>query len=283
MLALQRRKGKVVQNYLRLFSGCEEESLLKKVNEAISFLRENEPEEGYILKFSGGKDSIVMYDIVKKSGVRFEAFYNFTSLDPPEVLSFMKRYYPEVKWIRPYKGRSFWYWLERVGPPTKAKRWCCTKLKHAARSEEAGRKVLVGVRADESWKRAKRGRIAWNQDGRNWVLAPIFHFKEEDVWLYIEKENLPYPTLYDEGFNRVACVVCPFITGSEKLLERHKERWGKFYEKFESVVRVYFERKREFFESVGVSSFEEYMERWYSGVGVGREQECEESLNGELF
>ena len=237
-----------------------------KVEEAIVFLRQNEPKEGYILKFSGGKDSIVMYDIVKRSGVKFEVYYNFTTLDPPEVIQFMKKHYPEVKWIKP--KRSFWQWLYLVGPPTKAKRWCCTKLKHAANPKERGRRVLVGVRADESWKRARRGRISWNQDGGNWVYAPIFHFTEEDVWEYIERRGLAYPSLYDEGFNRVACVVCPFICGHERLLERHRERWWMYYRKFEEVVRVYFERKRYFYESIGVKSADEVIEKWYRGEPI---------------
>lgn len=257
-----------------------------KIEEAIKFLRSNEPEEGYILKFSGGKDSIVMYDIVKKAGVKFEAYYNFTTLDPPEVIQFMKKHNFEVKWIKP--KRSFWQWLYFVGPPTKAKRWCCTKLKHAANPKERGKKILVGVRAEESWKRAKRGRISWNQDGGNWVYAPIFHFTEADVWEYIERFNLPYPSLYDEGFNRVACVVCPFICGNDRLLEKHKERWWKYYRKFEDVVRVYFERKRAFYESIGVGSAEEVIEKWYRGEpvavvnGEGADEDVE-GRNGVLF
>lgn len=252
-----------------------------KIQEAVQFLKEYEPPEGYIVKFSGGKDSIVMYDLVKRAGVKYEVFYNFTTLDPPEVIRFMKRYYPEVRWIKP--KRSFWQWLVRAGLPTKAKRWCCTKLKHAANSREAGRRIVVGIRADESWKRAKRGRISYNPDARNYVYAPIFHFTEEDVWEYIERCKLPYPSLYDEGFNRVACVVCPFICGNRRLLERHKERWGKYYEKFERCVAEYFERKKAFYESIGVRSAEELLEKWYAGEAVARPEEEREDRNGSLW
>ena len=252
-----------------------------KVQEALRFLKENEPPEGYVVKFSGGKDSIVTYDLVKKAGVKHEVYYNFTTLDPPEVLRFMKEYYPEVKWIKP--KRSFWQWLVRVGPPTKMKRWCCTKLKHAANPREAKRRIIVGVRAEESWKRAKRGRISYNPDGRNYVYAPIFHFTEEDVWCYIEEYNLPYPSLYDEGFNRVACVVCPFLCGNDRLLEKHKERWRKYYEKFEKCVAEYFERKRPFYESIGVKNVRELLEKWYKGLPVAEEPEEGKSFDGSLW
>ncbi len=252
-----------------------------KVEEALIFLRENEPEEGYIVKFSGGKDSIVMMDIVKKSGVRYEARYNFTCLDPPEVIFFMKREYPEVKFISPKK--SFWYWLRRIGPPTKAKRWCCTKLKHASRSDERGRKLLVGVRADESWKRRRRGRVSFNRDGGNWVLAPVFYFTEDEVWAYIEREGLRYPDVYDEGFERVACVVCPFLCGRERLLKRHMERWPVFYKKFEEEVRKFFLTRREYFRSIGIEDAEILIERWYMGKSLVEVEEGEEEENQQGF
>lgn len=234
--------------------------LKEKVEEAIEFLRANEG-EGYIVKFSGGKDSIVMLDVVRRAGVKHVVRYNFTGLEPPEVLRFIREEYSEVEWVRP--RHTFWYWVRKIGPPTKAKRWCCTKLKHAASRDEKGRKIVVGVRAEESWRRRERGRVSWNMDGKNWVYAPIFYFTEADVWEYIEERGLSYPVLYDEGFERIACVVCPFLCGHERLLRMHMERWPGFYRAFERVVREYFEGRAEWFRRMGVSSVEEYLERWY--------------------
>lgn len=37
-----------------------------KVQEAIELLKEHEPPDGYHVSFSGGKDSCVIYDLVKK-------------------------------------------------------------------------------------------------------------------------------------------------------------------------------------------------------------------------
>jgi phosphoadenosine phosphosulfate reductase len=43
-----------------------------------------------ILAFSGGKDSIVTYLIVAKSGIDFTPIYSLTSVDPPELVQYIK-------------------------------------------------------------------------------------------------------------------------------------------------------------------------------------------------
>ena len=63
-----------------------------KVDVAIERLRLFEPKEGYYLAFSGGKDSQVIYHLAKESGVRFEANYNITGIDPPELVYFIRKY-----------------------------------------------------------------------------------------------------------------------------------------------------------------------------------------------
>lgn len=81
-----------------------------KVKVAIARLREFEPPEGYYLAFSGGKDSVVIYDLAVKAGVRFDAHYNLTTVDPPELVKFIKQQYPEVERHRPKENM----WLYAV-------------------------------------------------------------------------------------------------------------------------------------------------------------------------
>ena len=57
---------------------------------AIEFLQEHEPPEGYFLAFSGGKDSVVLYDSALRSGVKFEAYYSATGIDPPQLIKFIR-------------------------------------------------------------------------------------------------------------------------------------------------------------------------------------------------
>jgi phosphoadenosine phosphosulfate reductase len=98
-------------------------SLREMIRESVAFLKENEPPEGYGVAFSGGKDSIVMYEIVKRSGVKFQTpHYSATGIDPPEVIQFMRKYYPEIKFVHPKEG--FYKLIHKKGPPKVMYRWC---------------------------------------------------------------------------------------------------------------------------------------------------------------
>ena len=108
-----------------------------------------------ILGFSGGKDSAVVYDLAKRSGIEFIPRFNHT-FEPPEVLKFIKEVYPEVEWFR---GRNVGF-LENIRVnhkgylPTAYTAYCCDEYKH--NSKFAPRAVITGVRRAESFKRRER-------------------------------------------------------------------------------------------------------------------------------
>lgn len=202
------------------------EGELNKVEIAIERLRQFEPPEGYYLAFSGGKDSQVIYEIAKMSGVKFDAHFNFTTVDPPEVLRFIKRYYPDVIWERPEK--TMWQLIEKNHmPPTRIARYCCSYLKE--RGGE-GRFVVTGVRASESIKRRKRQMVDMCYTKHKRILNPIIDWTEKDVWEFIKQRELPYCGLYDEGYKRIGCVMCP--VQATKGMVRDMRRYPNFYQAY---------------------------------------------------
>ncbi len=126
-----------------------------KVKTAIDRLRTFEPKEGYFLAFSGGKDSQCIYHLAKMAGVKFDAHYHVTSVDPPELVQFIKAQYPDVHRDIPHdkngKPVTMWNLIEqKTIPPLRQYRYCCAYLKEVAGT---GRIVVTGVRWAESAKR----------------------------------------------------------------------------------------------------------------------------------
>lgn len=127
------------------------------VEEAIDILRNFEPPEGYYLAFSGGKDSQCVYHLAKEAGVKFDAHYSVTTVDPPELVQFIKSHYPdvEIKIPRDADGKPVTMWNlipKKLMPPTRIVRYCCQELK---KSNGKYRVTLTGVRKAESVNRSK--------------------------------------------------------------------------------------------------------------------------------
>ena len=116
-----------------------------KVQKAIDRLKAFEPPEGYYLAFSGGKDSQTIYHLAKMAGVKFDAHYSVTTVDPPELMRFVRKEYPDVIWERHYwndgkpehyfpdgrpKQITMWNLIaDNTIPPTRQTRYCCSQLK----------------------------------------------------------------------------------------------------------------------------------------------------------
>lgn len=197
-----------------------------KIDESIDLIRQYSELacskwDGYVVAFSGGKDSQVVLLLVKMAGVPFRAVHNITTIDYPENIYFIRKCYPMVQFN--FTRQNFFSLMERFKDlPTIGKRWCCNRLK-----ERVGNGFFIdGVRAEESAKRAtydvinfKGGRVfdvSLLRRNRKVMLHPILHWNEADVWQFIEDNNIPVNPLYDSK-NRVGCMFCPFASAKQRL------------------------------------------------------------------
>ena len=225
-----------------------------KVAIAIDRLKAFEPEEGYYLAFSGGKDSVVIKALADMAGVKYDAHYSLTTVDPPELVRFIKTF-KDVTIDKPKE--TMWRLIERMGiPPTRLARYCCIELKE---SSGIGRVTITGVRWAESNNRknnrhvvdigTQKNGIVLNDDNdearrtveqcyrtRKTLVNPIVDWSNEDVWQFIGKYKIPYCELYDKGKDRLGCIGCPMNTKRNEDFDEYPTYKKAYIHAFDRMI-----------------------------------------------
>jgi phosphoadenosine phosphosulfate reductase len=202
-------------------------------------------ESSVYVSFSGGKDSLTTLDLTRsavKKPVR--VFFANTGIEFPETVDFVRKFCEKnnIDLIEVEAKEAFWENLPNFGPPAKDFRWCCKVCKLApinavmAECTRGGRKCITidGKRKYESFARS---RIAPKEENPfipgQVSVFPIRNWRAIEVWLYLYYRKLEYNPLYDLGFERVGCWLCPAELSAEyyRFRELHPElfaRWNEF-------------------------------------------------------
>lgn len=253
-----------------------------KIEHSIDIIRRSErlamvmqPDNGFFIGFSGGKDSQVVLELCKMAGVKFRAVYSPTTNDPADNVRFIKQHYPSVIFDKPKK--SFLQLVREKGLPTRKFRFCCAILKEGA---GVGNVVITGIRRQESRKRSqypeferfgKQGKTLEEMTERNFecvngkdkfMLRPILEWTENDVWQFITIYNLPINPCYSSN-KRVGCVMCPFAP--KRQLIKVKESYPKLYKALLHALQDFIDKKN---GGGYFATAEEYFDWWVSKQSV---------------
>lgn len=198
------------------------------------------------VSYSGGKDSLATLLLVRDSVPEFDILFADTGLEFPETLDNVKQTAKDFN--LPLKthssGEAFWQSIGDFGPPTVEARWCCKVCKLGAITQliennyENGCLTFIGQRKYESEIRANSEHIWKNPWVGNQIGAtPIQSWTALHVWLYLFRKKAKYNTLYEEGFDRIGCWLCPSASMADFL--RLREIHPELSEKLEKYLKEY--------------------------------------------
>lgn len=208
---------------------------------------------GYVVGYSGGKDSDVLVYLFRRAGVRFCLVHNHTTLDAPETVYYIRRKFAEFETLGiPCKifkpQRSYWQICKsKLMLPTRRIRFCCGDLKEAEQPELRYAMRAFGVRKAESPRRKELRDSIETRNAADYSDVQKFHFDNtEDVrqtgacytnhyffvnplaywddaylWACIDGEKIEVNLRYKcSGCNRIGCIIgCPMCGPEQRKLE----------------------------------------------------------------
>lgn len=224
------------------------------------------------VSISGGKDSDVMkhivdivFDELREDGINVD--YNLiafnTSNDTAETYKHLKQHHKmnRENIISPDVG--FYPWIinkKNYFTPSRFVRNCCSTYKEGQISKIMDKNectvTFLGMRSPES---NKRSHYDWDlneaqiKSGRklnvptNWKrFLPIVKWTDAEVWLYILNRKMNYNPMYNKGFNRIGCLICPYQSDYVELLirEYYPKQWSRWVDILEKGYEIYGIQKR---------------------------------------
>lgn len=187
--------------------------------------------------FSGGKDSCVLLDLVKKALPKgsFVVVFGDTGMEFPDTYEVIRKTKQQcIEDETPfYIAKSHFNPKESwklFGPPSRVLRWCCSvhkstpqtlKLREVTGKNDFIGLDFVGVRAQESVARStyKYENYGAKQKGQ-YSHNSILEWTSAEIWLYIYANDVLINETYKKGNGRAGCLFCPMSGGSSDYLRR---------------------------------------------------------------
>lgn len=180
----------------------------------------------FYIAFSGGKDSCVLLDLVKKALPKgsFVVVFGDTGMEFPDTYEVVRKTKRQciIDEIPFYIAKSHFNpqdsWV-LFGPPSRTLRWCCSvqkstpqifKLREITGKVKYKGLAFVGVRAQESATRAGYEYETYGKKIKGqYDFYPILEWTSAEIFLYIFANEICINNTYKKGNSRAGCLVCP--------------------------------------------------------------------------
>lgn len=191
----------------------------------------------FYVAFSGGKDSVVVLDLVQRAlpHNKFRVLFGDTGMEFPDTYEAVKKSEKDcrersIDFIRAKSHLSPMYTWSKFGPPATVTRWCCSVHKTVPQIlalREATGKInftglaFIGIRASESLSRSEYDYISLGEKHRGqYSCNPILEWNSAELFLYVYCERLSINETYKKGNRRAGCLVCPRATERNDYMSR---------------------------------------------------------------
>ncbi|ADJ28956.1 phosphoadenylyl-sulfate reductase [Nitrosococcus watsonii] len=167
---------------------------------------------------SFGIEDMVLLDLIYKHAPKIEIFTLDTGRLPQETYELMQKvkeryarpvniYFPETQKVEAY--------VEKYGPngfyeSVALRKECCRIRKvEPLKRALAGKKAwITGVRRGQSVTRKDLLLSKWDTDHKLQKFNPLIEWSEDEIWDYVRRFDLPYNTLYNQGYASIGCAPC---------------------------------------------------------------------------
>ncbi|NOY50957.1 MAG: phosphoadenylyl-sulfate reductase [Chlorobi bacterium] len=154
----------------------------------------------------------------------FPETYDLIDLTSKKYKKPIKVFFPdpaEVEEMVAEKGINLFY--DSIGN----RKLCCgiRKIKPLQRALKDLDAWITGLRRDQSVTRTEMNIVEW--DGNNGLIKvnPLINWTEEDVWKYVNDNNIPFNKLHKKGFASIGCQPCTHAIAQGEDLRAGRWWW----------------------------------------------------------
>lgn len=231
--------------------------VLKKISETriINFYRKYKNKvDCFYVAFSGGKDSIVLLDLVSSALPEgtFLVLFGDTGMEFPDTYNLVdyieknckEKNIPFYRASSDLPTETSW---RLFGPPAKTLRWCCSvhksapqtlKLREITKNNHCTGFAMVGVREFESVTRSKYKIFNYGKKQKGqYALHPILDWSSAEIWLFIYYKQLAINLAYKKGNSRVGCLCCPMSAEGNRAWFR-RINYPQGYGKYINIIKA---------------------------------------------